>query len=200
MRRLLAPLLALGLLLTGCGGSADTGTTGAGTAATASATGSPADPASTPTDSAAAGANPSACPTENTRSFAKTRFAADIGGSVFLFNRYVLNPYQAGKFARGASGRRTALIKAGLATAATVKLLKNASENAKANPTLCKTIAEPLSQVTSRLGTIAAGLATGAVTGQSLEGIGGLLGQVAQGATSSGVPVQEQNPGLPGLG
>lgn len=196
-RRLSALALALGLFLAGCGGtSASDVATSAGSVAAGAAT-----PTATGTSTDAAGTTAGAdCPAENTRSFAKTRFAADVGGSVFLFNRYIYQPYKNGTFTKGASGRRTALVKAGLAGAATVKLLKNASENAKANPTLCRTVAAPLAQVTDRLGSIATGLATGAVTGSSLDGISGLLGAVTGGASRSGIPVQEQNPGLPGLG
>ena len=69
------------------------------------------------------------------------RFVADVGGSLFLLNRYIVNPYQKGGFTKGADGRTAALIKAGLAAAATAKLVSNARENAGANPTLCKTIA-----------------------------------------------------------
>ncbi len=199
-RRLLAFVLALGLLLAGCGGDGTT-TTGAGGAG-AGVTGSPTDtlaPGSGSSPSAAASPDAGACPTENTRAFAKTRFAADVGGSVFLFNRYIYQPYQAGTFAKGAEGRRRALLKAGLAAAATVKLLDNASENAKANPTLCRTVAQPLSQLTSRLGGLATGLATGAVTGANLESLGGLLGAVTSGSARAGVPVQEQDVNVPGL-
>ena len=124
---------------------------------------------------------------------------ADVGGSLFLFNRYIYQPYKAGTFAKGADGRRRALIKAGLAAAATVKLLNNASENAKANPTLCRTVAQPLSQLTSRLGGIATGLATGAVTGANIDVLSGLFGALTGGSSQAGVPVEEQQPDVPGL-
>lgn len=48
------------------------------------------------------------------------------------------SPYNAGEFHKGAHGRIKAIIKAGLATAAIIKLPSNASKNATADPTLCK--------------------------------------------------------------
>jgi hypothetical protein len=174
--------LVLALVLSGCGGggSSTTGATSPGPAASGSATPS------------ASGSTSSDCPTENTRSFAKTRFVTDVGGSLFLLNRYILKPYRAGTFKKGASGRTAALIKAGLAAAATAKLVSNARENAKANPTLCKTVAGPLGQLTSSLNGVVDGLKSGSLDAGAIGGISGLLGSLQQKSAEAGVPVQEQ--------
>lgn len=170
-RPLAVLVVLLALLVAGCGGSSsDTATPGG-----AGSTFSTAD-----------------CPTENTRSFAKTRFVADVGGSIFLVNRYLVQPYRAGTFAKGANGRTAALIKAGLATAVSVKLLKNATENAKANPTLCKTVAAPLSQISAQLDGLVDKLRSGSVDPATMAGLGGLVGTIQQKARDAGIPVQEQ--------
>src|SRR6185437_12863956 len=46
----------------------------------------------------AASASPGACPTSNTKSFAKTRFVADIALAGGAFKRYIYSPAKAGKF------------------------------------------------------------------------------------------------------
>jgi hypothetical protein len=175
--------LVLALVLAGCGGggSSDTG------AGAADSTSSSASPSMSGSDAAATD-----CPTENTRSFAKTRFVADVGGSLFLLNRYLLKPYRAGAFTKGAQGRTKALIKAGLAAAATAKLVSNARENAKANPTLCKTVAGPLGQLASSLNGVVDGLKSGSLDAGAIGGISGLLGSLQQKSGQAGVPVQEQ--------
>ena len=142
----------------------------------------PRRPAATATD----------CPTENTRSFAKTRFVADVGGALFLLNRYIVNPYQKGTFTKGADGRTAALIKAGLAAAATAKLVSNARENAKANPTLCRTVAGPLDQLAASLNGVVDGLKSGSLDAGAIGGLSGLLGSLKQKAGEAGVPVTEQ--------
>jgi hypothetical protein len=176
--RLLTVLtLVLALVLGGCGGGGATESGASSPAATATSSG---------------GTTATACPTENTRSFAKTRFVADVGGALFLLNRYIVNPYQKGSFTKGADGRTAALIKAGLAAAATAKLVSNARENAKANPTLCKTIAGPLDQLAASLNGVVDGLKSGSLDAGAIGGLSGLLGSLKQKAAEAGVPVTER--------
>ena len=85
-----------------------------------------------------------ACPTSNTKSFAKTRFVADVALAGGAFKRYIYTPAKAGKFKKGASGKITALIKAAAAGAFVVNRLNAAKSAAEANPTLCKVLAQPL--------------------------------------------------------
>ena len=180
MRHRLIPALTLvlALVLGGCGGGGST----------ESGASSPASTAATSTG----GTSATDCPTENTRSFAKTRFVADVGGALFLLNRYIVNPYQKGSFTKGADGRTAALIKAGLAAAATAKLVSNARENAKANPTLCRTVAAPLDQLAASLNGVVDGLKSGSVDAGAIGGLSGLLGSLKQKAAAAGVPVTEQ--------
>ncbi len=194
MRRLFViPALVLSLLVAGCGGSSTKSTTGAG-ASTSSGQTVAATAGSTAAATSTAGTSATGCPTTgNTKSFAKTRFVADVGGALFLANRYVLQPYKAGKFTKGAHGRTLALIKAATAVAATTKLLKNAQSNAQANPTLCKAVSGPLSKLTSAMGGLTSGLKSGSLSTGALTGIGGLLGTVKSGAAKAGIPVNEQS-------
>jgi hypothetical protein len=165
--RSISLLLVLSLLLAACG-SSDSDSTTSTSASTTAAT----------------------CPTSNTKSFAKTRFAADLGGAFFLSRRYLYQPYRAGKFKKGASGRTFAIIKGTAAAAASVKLLKNARDNAQANPTLCKTIARPLSALIDQLGGIGGALRSGNLGG--LAGLGAGLAGLGALAGKAGVPVTEQ--------
>jgi hypothetical protein len=180
MRRRLIPLILLSaLVLVGCGGNDSNSSSQAGTASTAA--------------SAGASATPTACPTENTRSFAKTRFVADVGGAAFLVKRYIYTPYKGGKFQKGANGRTFALVKAGLTAAASAKLLKNAKENAQANPTLCRTIAGPLSTLTSQLSGLVSSLRSGSFDPAVVGGLGGALDGVKSLADKAGIPIPEQS-------
>jgi len=95
---------------------------------------------------AAASATPSACPTSNTKSFAKTRFVADIALAGGAFKRYIYTPAKDGKFQKGANGKVTALIKAAAAGLFVVNRLDAAKSAAEANPTLCKVLAAPLAK------------------------------------------------------
>ena len=184
-RVMIVPILLLALLVGGCGkSSSNTSAAGGGGAATPQAS-QPASTSSTGTDAS------TACPTSNTRAFAKTRFVSDLGGSLFLMNRYVLAPYRSGKFTKGAPGRTVAFIKAGLAVATTAKLLSNAKENAQANPTLCNAVSAPLGQLSSALSGLVDGLKSGALPG-AIPDLSGLVGSLKSKAAAAGVPITEQ--------
>ena len=118
--------LVLALVLSGCGGggSSTTGATSPGPAASSS------------------GASPSASELGRRRTVRRRTpgrsprpgSSPTSAGPCSCCNRYIVKPYRAGTFKKGASGRTVALIKAGLAAAATAKLVSNARENAKARP------------------------------------------------------------------
>ncbi len=192
MRRLSAVVLMLTLFVAGCGGSSSTGATGGSPTVVASQS------AGAPVVSTSAGATAGAattattCPTSNTRAFAKTRFVSDLGGSAFLIRRYLYQPYTAGTFTKGYSGRTFALIKGAVAAATVVKLLKNATLNAKANPTLCKTLAAPLAGLTDKISGLAGSLRGGGLDPGVLGGLGGTVTGLLGKAKAAGVPVTEQ--------
>ncbi|MFE6699789.1 hypothetical protein [Streptomyces sp. NPDC057718] len=126
LRRTLVALLLSCSLLTGvtaCGGSGDSA---GGNAASASA-------AASPSVSVSASA-------EKQR-LAKTRFVANAGLAAGATYQWIVKPYRAGTFKKGAEGRRLALVKAGLAGGFAYNRLKAASENAKGDPLLSKAVA-----------------------------------------------------------
>jgi len=106
--------------------------------------------------------------------------------------RYIYQPYQAQKFEKGAAGRRLALVKAAGAAAASAKLLQNASENAKADPTLCKTVAGPLNSLSTTLSGLTSSLGTGTFSPALLGGLGGAVTGLLDSTSKAGVEVTEQ--------
>jgi predicted small lipoprotein YifL len=141
--KLVVALLVGLLVLTGCGGKGtQTATPPAATADSGDAI--PADPQGSASDSAPIDSN---CPAKNTIAFAKTKFVLHSGLAFGAFHRYLWKPYQAGTFKKGASGRITAFIKGGLAALFVKREIRLATEDVKANPTLCKAIAAPLAKI-----------------------------------------------------
>ncbi|MFD3817685.1 hypothetical protein ACFWRZ_21685 [Streptomyces rubiginosohelvolus] len=124
--RTLAALLlscALVAVATACGDSDDTS---GGNAASASA-------AASPSVSVSASA-------EKQR-LAKTRFVANAGLAAGATYQWIVKPYRAGTFKKGAEGRRLALVKAGLAGGFAYNRLQAAAKNAKGDPLLSKAVA-----------------------------------------------------------
>lgn len=132
-----------------CGGSSTPTSTTAG-----------GSPAATVSGSTAGGR----CASAGTRHFEKTRLVADLGLSYGAFHRYLYKPYQAGTFRKGAPGRTKAIIKATVAGAAIAKLMKNAAENAQADPTLCKYVPS-MSAISSAVTGLGGQLTGGAAVG-----------------------------------
>ncbi|MET9362497.1 hypothetical protein ABZX93_16490 [Streptomyces sp. NPDC006632] len=105
----------------------------------------------------AAESSPSPSASAERQKLAKTRFVANAGLAAGAAYQWIIKPYKAGKFKKGAKGRTFALVKAGLAGAFTYNRLKAASENAKGDPLLSKAVAP-----------LASGI-------ESLKGLGGKL-------------------------
>ncbi|PVC86901.1 hypothetical protein [Streptomyces sp. CS131] len=124
-RTLAALLLSCALVVgaTACGGSDDTS---GGNAASTSAAASPAVSVSASVQK---------------QRLAKTRFVANAGLAAGATYQWIIKPYRAGTFKKGAEGRRLALVKAGLAGGFAYNRLKAAAENAKGDPLLSKAVA-----------------------------------------------------------
>jgi hypothetical protein len=133
---LLLPLLAIA----GCGPTSSSSSS----SPTPTTSAVPADPPQSASDAAPVDAG---CPASNTTPFAKTKFLLHAGLAFGAFHRYLWKPYQAGTFGKGASGRVTAFIKGGLAALFVKREVRLASEDVKANPTLCRNIAAPLASI-----------------------------------------------------
>ncbi|MGW4834962.1 hypothetical protein [Streptomyces globisporus] len=125
-RRTLAALLLSCALVAGATACGDSGDTSGGNAASASA-------AASPSVSVSASA-------EKQR-LAKTRFVANAGLAAGATYQWIVKPYRAGTFKKGAEGRRLALVKAGLAGGFAYNRLQAAAKNAKGDPLLSKAVA-----------------------------------------------------------
>lgn len=125
-----AMLLAATLLLAGCGKSSTTSSTTPAASGTTAAT---------------------TCPTSNTTSFAKTKFVLHTGLAFGTFHRYIYKPLKAGTFKKGADGRIKAFVKAGATALFMKREIRLASEDVKANPTLCRSLAAPLGKLSSAI-------------------------------------------------
>ncbi|SIR98124.1 hypothetical protein [Williamsia sterculiae] len=173
---LLMVLIAPVALLAGCKGSSKSSSSAASnTTAAASASGSQ--------------AASSDCPTENTKSFAKTKFVAHAGLGFGAFHRYLYKPYKAGTFKKGADGRVTAFVKGGVAALFIKREIRLASEDVKANPTLCKAIAAPL----AKIGDSVQGAVDKAKSGDDsgLEDVNSAIGSVSSQSNKDGVDIKE---------
>ncbi len=189
---LLAALLAAGLLLTGCQ-SPSTSTGGAAPTVTVSASSTSGQSASAPVTSATASDAAVACPTSNTTPFAKTKFVLHAGLAFGAFHRYLYKPFRAGTFRSGARGRLTAFIKAGLAALFIKREVRLASEDAKANPTLCRDIAAPLRSIGDSVGGAVDKLKGGDPT--ALENANTSINGVENSSKNRGAAITEnQNP------
>ncbi|MEU8560726.1 hypothetical protein AB0C45_04485 [Streptomyces cyaneofuscatus] len=175
-RPLAALLLACAVLVsaTACGDSGDSGTATGTTASTGVSTG-----ASASAPASASAASPSAS-TEKQR-LAKTRFVANAGLAAGATYQWIVKPYRAGTFKKGADGRTFALVKAGLAGGFAYNRLKAAAENAKGDPLLSKAVA-PLTAGIESL----QGMATKLRNGEAGEGDIGAFESVIDSIKSAG--------------
>lgn len=178
---LVAVLIALSVLLTACGGKTATGT---GPLPQVSA---PAQPQSGTASVAAAAGAP--CPDSNAKNFAKTRFVLHTAEGFGAFHRYLYKPYKAGSFTKGSSGRISAFVKAGAAALFIKRQVRLASENVKANPTLCRAIAAPLAKVGDEISGAVTKLKGGDASG--IEDAQKSIENIKSAAASNGVVVKE---------
>jgi hypothetical protein len=130
------------------------------------------------------------CPTDNTKSFPKARFVANIGLSAGTFHRWIYKPFQEGKFKSGADGRVMALAKAAAAGLFIKHELSNAVDNVKADPNLCKAMIGPLSELRKAVDGIKDKVSGGDLA--ALTSMDGLIGGLMSTAKSNGLDVQEQ--------
>lgn len=187
MRRVFTLIVIVAILFGGiaaCGSSSKS--TNAATSASPAASGSASQTASPSTGS---------CASAGTRKIPKTRLLADLALTYGAFHRYLYKPYKAGSFRKGADGRIKAIIKAALASAAIIKLLSNARENAAADPTLCKYVPS-IDSIKSSLSGLTGKIKDGTATGSDVDSTSSLFDQLKNG-TGFTPPA---NSSLPGLG
>lgn len=171
LRRVLTAFLMAGLLLLvpACGGDSDT------------------------TGSASGTASPTA--SVQKQKLAKTRFVANAGLAAGATYQWIVKPYRAGKFKKGADGRKTALVKAGLAGAFAYNRLKAASNNAKGDPTLSKVVA-PLTAGIDALKNLPSKLRKGEGTDDVVGTFQDAITNVKSAGQQGGAKVTDQIPSL----
>ncbi|MFD8823412.1 hypothetical protein ACFV1C_13755 [Streptomyces sp. NPDC059605] len=175
-RTLVALPLACALFVgaTGCGGGND----GGGASATAS---------------------PSGTSSVQAQKFAKTRFVSNAGLAAGATYQWIVKPYRAGKFKKGADGRTLALVKAGLAGAFTYNRLKAAAVNAKGDPLLSKAVA-PLTAGIESLKDLGAKLRRGEAGEGDIGVFESVINSVKDAGASAGAEVKDKVPSTAQLG
>ncbi|MFI2613860.1 MULTISPECIES: hypothetical protein [unclassified Streptomyces] len=136
---------------------------------------------------------PSGTSTAEKQKFAKTRFVANAGLAAGATYQWIVKPYRAGKFKKGANGRTTALVKAGLAGAFTYNRLKAATKNAQGDPTLSKAVA-PLTAGIDALKDLPGKLRKGESTDSIVNSFDGAINSVKDAGKSAGAEVKDKVP------
>lgn len=141
---------------------------------------------------AVAAATPSPSTSAERQKFAKTRFVANAGLAAGATYQWIVKPWKAGKFKKGASGRRFALVKAGLAGAFAYNRLKAATKNAKGDPTLAKAVA--LSAGIDSLKDLPSKLRKGDSTDATAGSFDDIINKVKDAGKSAGAEVTDKVP------
>ncbi|MGY5005678.1 hypothetical protein [Streptomyces griseus] len=179
LRRTLTALLLSCALLAGATACGDSQDTSGGSAASASAA---ADPS---------GAGPS--PSAEKQRLAKTRFVANAGLAAGATYQWIVKPYRAGTFKKGAEGRRLALVKAGLAGGFAYNRLRAAAENAKGDPLLSKAVA-PLTAGIESLKGLGAKLRKGEAGEGDVGAFESVIDSIKNAGKDAGAEVKEKVP------
>ncbi|MFD8807721.1 hypothetical protein [Streptomyces sp. NPDC059597] len=135
--------------------------------------------------------SPSPSTSAEKQKFAKTRFVANAGLAAGATYQWIVKPWRAGKFKKGADGRKVALVKAGLAGAFAYNRLKAAQKNAQGDPTLAKALA-PLTAGIDALKNLPSKLRNGDTNAAS--SFDQIINQVKDAGQSAGAPVKDQVP------
>jgi hypothetical protein len=146
-------------------------------------------------DTTAAAASPTPTTSAQKQKFAKTRFVANAGLAAGATYQWIVKPWKAGTFKKGAKGRRVALVKAGLAGAFAYNRLKAASKNAEGDPLLSKALA-PLAVGIAALKGLPAKLRNGDSTDAVVNSFDDIINKVKAAGKSAGAEVQDKVPSV----
>ncbi|AGS69250.1 hypothetical protein [Streptomyces collinus] len=136
-------------------------------------------------------ATPSPTTSAERQKFAKTRFVANAGLAAGATYQWIVKPWKAGKFKKGAQGRKVSLVKAGLAGAFVYNRLKAAQRNAQGDPHLAKALA-PLTAGIEGLKSLPAKLRGG--DADAAGTFDDIINKVKDAGKSAGAPVKDQVP------
>ncbi|MFM9441733.1 hypothetical protein [Streptomyces acidiscabies] len=140
---------------------------------------------------AVAAGDPSPTPTAERQRLAKTRFVANAGLAAGAAYQWIVKPWKAGKFKKGAKGRTFALVKAGLAGTFAYNRLKAASRNAQGDPLLSKAMA-PLTSGIDALKDLPSKLRKG--DDSAAGSFDDIIGKVKDAGKSAGAEVKDKVP------
>jgi hypothetical protein len=190
-RRTASVLLAgsLAFSLGACSKSSSSSTAVSSPAAAATSTSA----SSGASESSSAGAAAVSASPSDPASCKKVRFAVHAGLGGGAVHRYLWKPYKAGTFASGASGRKTAIVKASLAGLFAVHEFKVALTDLQGCPSaqaVTTAVQDGLTKVTG----LATGLKSGVVDPKALSGVNDQIASIESQAKSDGINVQEQDP------
>ncbi len=129
--------------------------------------------------------------------FAKTKFVIHTGLALGAFHRYIYEPYRDGKFASGADGRRTALVKGGLAALFVYHELKIARDDALASDTLRRYVVGPLDRLLVVLKALPRSLKNGSLGG--IAGAAAAFTALRSQSGKAGTEVKERSGPIPGF-
>ncbi|MFI9117569.1 hypothetical protein [Streptomyces venezuelae] len=145
------------------------------------------------TQSASSAVTPTSSAGFEQQKLAKTRFVANAGLAAGAAYQWIVKPYRAGKFKKGADGRTFALVKAGLAGAFTYNRLKAAVNNAKGDPLLSKAVA-PLSAGIDSLKDLGTKLRKGEAGDADVGAFESVINSVKDAGKSAGAEVVDKVP------
>jgi hypothetical protein len=182
LRRALTALLVTAalLVLPACGKESSSGGSGAHSASSAGPVSS---------------SSPSPSTTAQRQKLAKTRFVANTGLAAGAAYQWIVKPYRAGSFKKGAHGRTLALVKAGLAGTFAYNRLKAASADAKGDPTLNKLMA-PVTAGIASLKDLPSKLRKGQDLGPTVNSFTDVVNQAKEAGKKAGADVKDKIPSL----
>jgi hypothetical protein len=125
--------------------------------------------------------------------FETAKFVLHAGLAAGAFHRYIYKPFKAGTFRSGANGRRTALVKAGLAGLFAYHELKLAIKNAQRSKALRPLVA-PANALAARFQGVGNELKAGKFNPAAIGSANGALSDLAKQAGKAGAPVKDITP------
>ncbi|MET9964089.1 hypothetical protein ABZ128_34280 [Streptomyces sp. NPDC006326] len=200
-RALTALLLSTALLAgaTGCGGGSGGQSSGEEVSRSVASAEAAAALQMAAEEAEARAAQPTPSTSAERQKFAKTRFVANAGLAAGATYQWIIKPYRAGKFKKGAKGRTFALIKAGLAGAFAYNRLKAAADNAKGDPLLSKAVA-PLTAGIESLKGLGSKLRKGDAGDADISSFDNVINGVKDAGKSAGATVTDKVPSASQLG
>ncbi|MCX4677534.1 hypothetical protein OG413_19880 [Streptomyces sp. NBC_01433] len=138
-------------------------------------------------------ATPSGSASAERQKLAKTRFVANAGLAAGATYQWIVKPYRAGTFKKGADGRTFAVVKAGLAGTFAYNRLKAAADNAKGDPLLAKAVA-PLTAGIESLKGMATKLRKGEAGGGDIGAFENVINNIKDAGKSAGAEVKDKVP------